>query len=63
MLLFVVGLSQETIWVIYDSVLGQLMDLCLVGASLFFYWSHKSHHGQNVALAQLVRVLNSFICT
>lgn len=61
MLLFVVGLSQDTIWVIYDSVLSQLMELCLVGSSLFFYLSHKSHHGINVALAQSVRIKLSYL--
>uniref|UniRef100_J3L0L1 Uncharacterized protein n=1 Tax=Oryza brachyantha TaxID=4533 RepID=J3L0L1_ORYBR len=57
MLLFVLGVNHETFVFIFDAVLCNFMELCLLGSSLFFYWSHKSYHGHDVAVARYSLVL------
>lgn len=56
MFVFVLGVNKDTIFVIYDTILCLFIELCFMCASLFFFLSHKSLHGQIEATARLVCV-------
>uniref|UniRef100_A0A0D9WTE2 Uncharacterized protein n=1 Tax=Leersia perrieri TaxID=77586 RepID=A0A0D9WTE2_9ORYZ len=55
--LFLLGLDKDTLVIIFDSILCQFVEVCLTGASLFFFWSFKSHHGQDETAARSSLIL------